>query len=216
MRKSTKLFLTSNKISLKIIIVWLFCHFCLDIQGQIGNFVAVLIIIGTMRTLSMLDTNQDDKTMNPKTQRLSLIRKIIRSEFISSQEELISRLEENGVQITQSTLSRDLKFMHVAKVPHKAKGYIYVLPNSTANDMHVSTNVTDNITDIAFSGNMCVITTKPGYASAISVPIDSRGISEVLGSIAGDNTILLILREGFNMEALMEQLYILFPSIRHL
>jgi transcriptional regulator of arginine metabolism len=106
--------------------------------------------------------------------------------------------------------------MHVAKVPNKEKGYVYVLPNNTRNDHVVSTNISDNITDIAFSGNMCVISTKPGYASAISVPIDSRGISEVLGSIAGDNTILLILREGFDMESLMEQLYMLFPSLRAL
>ena len=154
--------------------------------------------------------------MNQKTQRLSVIRKIIRSEFISSQEELIARLEEHGVKITQSTLSRDLKFMHVAKVPHKEKGYIYVLPNSTQSDMHISTNISDNITGIAFSGNMCVISTKPGYASAISVPIDNRAISEVLGTIAGDNTILLILREGFVMESLMEQLYMLLPSLRAL
>lgn len=164
----------------------------------------------------MSDKFEDAKTMNQKTQRLSLIRKIIRSEFVSSQEELISHLEKLGVQITQSTLSRDLKFMHVAKVPHKEKGYIYVLPNNTRSDLHISTNITDNITDIAFSGNMCVITTKPGYASAVSVPIDSKGISEVLGTIAGDNTILLILREGFDMDNLMEQLYMLFPSIRHL
>lgn len=88
--------------------------------------------------------------MNQKTQRLSIIRKIIRSEFISSQEELINRLEECGVSITQSTLSRDLKFMHVAKVPHKEKGYIYVLPNNTRNDISVSSNITDNITSIAF------------------------------------------------------------------
>ena len=53
--------------------------------------------------------------MNQKTQRLSMIRKIIRSEYISSQEELIKRLEEYGVLITQSTLSRDLKYMHVAR-----------------------------------------------------------------------------------------------------
>jgi transcriptional regulator of arginine metabolism len=106
--------------------------------------------------------------------------------------------------------------MHVAKVPHKEKGYIYVLPNNSRDDLVISPNITDNITDIAFSGNMCVISTKPGYASAISVPIDSRGISEVLGTIAGDNTILLILRENFDMEVLMEQLYNLFPSIRHL
>lgn len=154
--------------------------------------------------------------MNPKSKRLSIIRKIIRSEYISSQEELIKRLEECGVQITQSTLSRDLKYMHVAKVPHKEKGYIYVLPNNSRDDLVISPNITDNITDIAFSGNMCVISTKPGYASAISVPIDNRGISEILGTIAGDNTILLILRDGFDMDMLMEQLYMLFPSLKML
>ena len=158
--------------------------------------------------------NKDKKKMNQRSLRLSIIRKIIRTEFISSQEELIARLEESGVQITQSTLSRDLKFMHVAKVPHKEKGYIYVLPNTQLGESIVSTNVTDNILGIAFSGNMCVITTKPGYASAISVPIDSRGIHEILGTIAGDNTILLILRENFSMESLMNQLYLLFPSLR--
>lgn len=154
--------------------------------------------------------------MNQKTHRLSVIRKIIRSEYISSQDELIERLEESGVSITQSTLSRDLKFMHVAKIPHKEKGYVYVLPNSSRNDIGVSTNLSDNIADIAFSGNMCVITTKPGYASAISVPIDSRGIYEILGTIAGDNTILLILREGFDMDMLMEQLCALFPTLKSL
>ena len=154
--------------------------------------------------------------MNQKSKRLSIIRKIIRSEYISSQEELIKRLEECGVQITQSTLSRDLKYMHVAKVPHKDKGYIYVLPNNSRDDIVISPNISDNITDIAFSGNLCVISTKPGYASAISVPIDNKGISEILGTIAGDNTILLILREGFDMDSLMEQLCMLFPSLRTL
>lgn len=151
--------------------------------------------------------------MNSKTQRLSIIRKIIRSEYIASQEELIARLEECGVQVTQSTLSRDLKFMQVAKVPHKEKGYVYVLPNSALADHQISTNITDNIINIAFSANLCVITTKPGYASAISVPIDSKAIPEVLGSIAGDNTILLILREDFSKSRLMAELTMLFPSI---
>ncbi len=154
--------------------------------------------------------------MNQKTHRLSIIRKIIRTESISSQEELIARLEECGVKITQSTLSRDLKFMHVAKVPNKEKGYIYVLPSSSRGDVTISSNISDNIIDIAFSGNLCVISTKPGYASAISVPIDNKGISDVLGTIAGDNTILLILREDFDMESLMAQLCMLFPSLRQL
>ena len=152
--------------------------------------------------------------MPQKDKRLSIIRKLISTEFISSQDRLIERLGECGVQITQSTLSRDLKFMHVAKVPHKEKGYIYVLPKSTHEDLSISTNISDNITNIAFSANMCVITTKPGYASAISVPIDSKGISEILGTIAGDNTILLILREGFDKQLLLDQLYMLFPSLQ--
>ncbi len=154
--------------------------------------------------------------MNSKTQRLSIIRKIIRSEYISSQEELIARLEECGVQVTQSTLSRDLKFMQVAKVPHKEKGYVYVLPNSAIADHQISTNITDNITQVAISGNLCVITTKPGYASAISVPIDSKGIPEILGSVAGDNNIILVLREDFSKPKLMAELTMLFPSIANL
>ena len=91
-----------------------------------------------------------------------------------------------------------------------------MLPNSTLADHQISTNITDNITQIAFSANMCVITTKPGYASAISVPIDSKGISEVLGSIAGDNTILLILRENFSKAKLMAELTMLFPTLANL
>ena len=104
--------------------------------------------------------------------------------------------------------------MHVAKVPHSERGYVYILQNQSRHDAAVSTNVTDNITSIAFSANMCVITTKPGYASAVSVPIDSRDIEEVLGTIAGDNTILLVLREGFDKENFIEQLCSIYPSIR--
>ena len=84
--------------------------------------------------------------MNQKTQRLATIRKIIRSEMIGSQEELIARLDECGIKITQSTLSRDLKFMNVAKVPHKNKGYIYVLPNAAQHESNISSNISDNIT----------------------------------------------------------------------
>ncbi len=154
--------------------------------------------------------------MNHKTQRLSIIRKIIRSEFICSQEELIKRLEECGVTITQSTLSRDLKFMHVAKVPHKEKGYIYILPNNSRNDIGISSNITDNITGIAFSSNICIIQTRHGFACATASSIDSKGVSEIIGTVAGDNTIMCVLKENYDMESLMSQLHMLFPSIRTL
>ena len=154
--------------------------------------------------------------MNQKTQRFATIRKIIRNELISSQEELIARLRECGVEITQSTLSRDLKYMNVAKVPHKDKGYIYVLPNTVQHDANVSSNISDNITSLTFSGNLGILKTKSGYASAISVPIDNLVSPDILGTIAGDNTVLLILREEANRGQIIESLVRIFPMMSNI
>ena len=151
--------------------------------------------------------------MNQKTQRLATIRKIIRSELVGSQEELIARLAECGIEITQSTLSRDLKFMNVAKVPHKNKGYIYVLPNTAQHDVNKSSNISDNITSLTFSGNLGVLKTKAGYASAISVPIDNLDCPNIIGTIAGDNTVLIILREEANRNQVIESLMRIFPML---
>lgn len=96
--------------------------------------------------------------MRNKTKRLLTIRKLIESELISSQEELLFRLKELGVEATQSTLSRDLKFMKVAKIPHKEKGYIYIIPEN-ANEQReekISSIITDAILSVDFSGNMAV------------------------------------------------------------
>ena len=153
--------------------------------------------------------------MNQKTQRFATIRKIIRSEMVSSQEELIKRLRECGVEITQSTLSRDLKFMNVAKVPHKTRGSVYVLPNSAQHEINVSANISDNITGLSFSGNLGILKTKSGYASAISVPIDNLDCPAILGTIAGDNTILLILREDARRSQVIEALQKIFPMLNN-
>ena len=91
--------------------------------------------------------------MRNKTKRLLTIRKLIESELISSQEELLFRLKEMNVEATQSTLSRVLKFMKVAKIPHKEKGYIYVIPESIQNEQReekVSAIITDTILSIDF------------------------------------------------------------------
>jgi transcriptional regulator of arginine metabolism len=154
--------------------------------------------------------------MNQKTQRLATIRKIIRSEMIGSQEELIARLDECGIKITQSTLSRDLKFMNVAKVPHKNKGYIYVLPNAAQHESNISSNISDNITSLTVSGNLGVLKTKSGYASAISVPIDNIDCPAILGTIAGDNTVLIVLREDANRNQVVEALLHIFPMMSNI
>ena len=139
--------------------------------------------------------------MRNKTKRLLTIRKLIESELISSQEELLFRLKEMNVEATQSTLSRDLKFMKVAKIPHKEK---------------VSAIITDTILSIDFSGNMAVIKTLPGYANAVTVLIDSENYFEILGTIAGDDTIFIVMREGVSRSELIEALTSVHPAIHTL
>lgn len=162
-----------------------------------------------------LNLKSRNNYMNQKAQRFATIRKIIRSEQIGSQEELIARLNECGIEITQSTLSRDLKYMNVAKVPHKSKGYVYVLPNTVQHDINVSSNISDNIIGLSFSGNLGVLKTKSGYASAISVPIDNLECPAILGTIAGDNTVLLILKEDANRNQVIESLMRIFPMLNN-
>ena len=153
--------------------------------------------------------------MRNKTKRLLAIRKLIENEQICSQEELLFRLKELNVEATQSTLSRDLKFMRVAKIPHKDKGYIYIIPDSIQNeqaDEKASTIVTDAISSIDFSGNIAVMKTLPGYAKAVTVLIDN----EVLGTIGGDDTVLIVMREGVTHNELLDALSSIHANIHSL
>lgn len=147
------------------------------------------------------------------------IRKLIESELICSQEELLFKLKEMNVEATQSTLSRDLKFMKVAKIPHKEKGYIYVIPENIQNEQRedkVSSVIIDAILSIDFSGNMAVIKTLPGYANAVTVLIDSENYFEILGTIAGEDTIFIVMREGITRSELIEALASVDPDIHNL
>ena len=156
--------------------------------------------------------------MRNKTKRLLTIRKLIESELISSQEELMLRLKELGVDSTQSTLSRDLKFMKVAKIPHKDRGYIYVIPENIQNEQReekVSAIITDTILSIDL-GSMAIIKTLPGYATAVAALIDNENYFEILGSIAGDDTIFLAMREGISHKELVDALITVHPAIHML
>jgi len=148
--------------------------------------------------------------MKTKNNRLETLRMIISSRELGSQEELLSALQHEGFQVTQATLSRDLKQLKVAKAATLRGSYVYVLPNDTMYK-RVSTpgNIREMMTasgfiSINFSGNMGVIKTRPGYASAIAWNIDSSDIPQILGSIAGDDTIFIVIREGVSHEEVTE------------
>ena len=153
--------------------------------------------------------------MRNKTKRLLAIRKLIENEQICSQEELLFRLKELNVEATQSTLSRDLKFMRVAKIPHKDKGYIYIIPDSIQNEQ-TDEKASTIVTDIDFSGNIAVMKTLPGYAKAVTVLIDNENYFEVLGTIGGDDTVLIVMREGVTHNELLDALSSIHANIHSL
>ncbi|MGM9698989.1 MAG: arginine repressor [Prevotella sp.] len=139
--------------------------------------------------------------MRIKKDRLDTLRMIISSREMGSQEELLAALQEEGFKLTQATLSRDLKQLKVAKAASMGGNYVYVLPN-IAMYKRVSSPAqvkemmqVPGFMSINFSGNMGVIKTRPGYASSIAYNIDNSNIPYILGTIAGDDTIFIVISE---------------------
>ncbi|MGX8696789.1 MAG: arginine repressor [Prevotella sp.] len=158
--------------------------------------------------------------MKEKNKRLEAIRLIISSQQLGSQEELLTTLQHEGFNLTQATLSRDLKQLKVAKASTLSGQYIYVLPNetmykrvSTASSIREMMKV-PGFLSINFSGNMGVIKTRPGYASAIAFSIDRSDIPQILGTIAGDDTIFIVIKEGVSSQEVVEALSGVVPDMK--
>ncbi len=136
--------------------------------------------------------------MSTKKERLEAICGIIRTMRISNQEELQKGLESKGFSVTQATLSRDIKQLKVAKVHDGQGDYVYRLPEENVSE---NTNLEDTEKpNIEFSGNLAVLRTRPGYAMGIASDIDNHAYNEILATIAGDDTILVIPRNGISQE----------------
>ncbi len=155
--------------------------------------------------------------MKIKAQRLIAIRNLITSQKVAGQEELLSLLEKKGFLITQATLSRDLKYLKVAKVADSEKGYCYVMSDTNIrfeDDSSMEDFPMTGIESIEFSGPMAVIKTRPGFAMGIASVIDSHGLYEILGTIAGDDTILLVNREGVSRMDVVNALSLFIPGLK--
>ncbi|MBN2617139.1 MAG: ArgR family transcriptional regulator [Spirochaetales bacterium] len=147
--------------------------------------------------------------MTSRPDRLKIIQKIIEEEVITSQEQLLHILTEDGVSVTQATLSRDLKMLKVGKVSDGSNGYIYSLPsvlNLKESEQQYINDFKRGFLTIGFSGNICVVKTLPGHANSTAAAIDNLSFDEVLGSIAGDDTIMIILNEDYTRDHFIESL----------
>jgi transcriptional regulator of arginine metabolism len=155
--------------------------------------------------------------MKVKTSRLETLKVLISSMELSSQEEVLRALRKEGFTLTQATLSRDLKQLKVAKAASISGKYVYVLPNETmyrrvSTPKQISEMLTDpGFISINFSENIGVIKTRPGYASSIAYNIDNSDIPEILGTIAGDDTILIIIKEGSDKLNVIRSLDLIIP-----
>jgi transcriptional regulator of arginine metabolism len=132
-----------------------------------------------------------------KENRLSAIRKIITNQKIRSQEELLRKLIDLGFELTQATLSRDLKYLKVGRIPSES-GFTYVISDDMVNShkQNKFSPVAYGFLAIEYSGNIVVIKTLPAYSHTIADAIDKAEMNEVLGTIAGNDTVFAILREG--------------------
>ena len=155
--------------------------------------------------------------MKNRFKRQAEIRKVIQKGNVHSQDELLVELKEMGFDLTQATLSRDLKEMQVAKVPHPAKGYVYVMPEGektiTTPAQSRINYLADGFRDLRFSGNLAILRTQPGYASTIAAVIDKAEPWEILGTVAGDDTILIIMKEGISKLDLINALVTIMPKL---
>jgi transcriptional regulator of arginine metabolism len=156
--------------------------------------------------------------MKNRVQRQLEIREIILNENVHSQDDLLVKLKQRGFDLTQATLSRDLKLLQVAKVPHPVEGYVYSISENVQNDQQIEQTrvnyLADGYRDLQFSGNLAIMKTRPGYANSIAAVIDQENPWEIIGTVAGDDTILLIQREGISKADLINRLIMIMPGLK--
>lgn len=131
-----------------------------------------------------------------KAQRQHRITELIQAEAISSQHALMERLAADGIEVTQATVSRDLEDIGAVKVRIPSGHLVYGVPEHAnqrvAPDDHVRRVLGEFVVDVAASGNLVIIRTPPGSAHVVASAIDRGGVEGVLGSVAGDDTILVV------------------------
>lgn len=152
--------------------------------------------------------------MMKKRDRHTAIKAAILTNEITSQEQLLNILINKGFDITQATLSRDTKELKIVKMPSASGNYAYQFSDAFVNIGEDTAPLSNyGFVSIEFSGQLAVIKTRPGYAMAIAGEIDNKATQTILGTVAGDDTILLIPREGIGREEVISSLARFIPNI---
>jgi transcriptional regulator of arginine metabolism len=131
-----------------------------------------------------------------KPQRQHRILRVLEDQPVSSQAQLVQLLEADGVIATQATVSRDLEELGAVKVRIPGGAMAYAIPEHakerTAPDDHLRRVMGEFVVEVAHSANLVVLRTPPGSAHVVASALDRAGLPDVLGTVAGDDTIILV------------------------
>jgi transcriptional regulator of arginine metabolism len=135
-----------------------------------------------------------------KPQRQHRIARVLEEQAVSSQAQLVELLASDGIVATQATVSRDLEDLGAVKVRIPGGTMAYAIPEhakeATAPDDHLRRVMGEFVVDVAHSANLVVLRTPPGSAHVIGSALDRAGIADILGTVAGDDTVLVVCAEG--------------------
>ena len=157
--------------------------------------------------------------MAKRKERLEALRLILSRQEAHTQEHLIYELAKMGHNVTQSTLSRDLSVLHAVKAGGE-KGNCYLLPQDPRYQRAVTAITAPEFVrhtgflSLDFSGNIAVMRTRPGYAAVLAGDIDHQKLDGVLGTVAGQDTIIIVLRQDLTRQEAIDQLALAIPAIK--
>ena len=143
-----------------------------------------------------------------KSKRQDEIIRLISAGDIETQEELASELRKLGYKVTQATISRDIRELHLIKVASKGGGFKYAKPekHEIAVSERLARILTDSMVRVDFSGNIIVVNTISGSANVAAEALDNLGWPEILGTIAGDNTIFIVVKNDADTAEISERI----------
>ncbi len=150
-----------------------------------------------------------------KKNRQEKLLELITEYEIETQDDLIARLRESGYNVTQATVSRDIRELQIVKMATGHGTYRYAIPKPTepAKAVSFSTALIDSITGSKSAGNIVVLKTYPGLASAVAGGIDRMNIDWILGCVAGDDTIFIVTEDAESAKTLSTQVHDLLRGL---
>jgi len=143
-----------------------------------------------------------------KAGRQHKILEIIRRQHIGTQEELLSELRKSGIKVTQATISRDIKELGLVKVPFKNNEFYYASPGEGRlhhSEERLKRLFISSVVGLDASENLIIIKTNPGGAQGVASAIDLAGWDEIIGTVGGDDTILVVVKPKEAVGAVLDR-----------